>query len=276
MSTKYFLEQADYKIIKQNMKEAENARKSSFRQSHEEFAQRSKDIQSKMSPFLDKLNIPEDAKKQWQAQENKTIERMLKWEPPNNIKNIPWHNSTRTPPYDFPFEEKVCVLATGCEFIGTDRTIGRIGGRTVCDAVGAASTGSAITSVGTTFVAPSSGTLAVSVTARVWGEGHIGVFFSGYAEAVAGLRVYIERIYPTFQVFEGPLSNWYDHGNCGAQFNTIPLSARSRGAGHSAPADAGAVYHIWADCVQHSTQAFLSAAGVSYEVRIDSICFAVV
>lgn len=270
MPTKYFLEQADYRIIKQNMQVAGEERKSSFQKRHEEFMERSKDIESKTSPFFQTL-IPEDLKKRWQAQENQVIERMLKWDPPKKIKSVPWHNPTRTPPYDFQFEEKVCVLATSCEFIGTDRSIGRIGARTVCNAVGAASTGSALTSVGTTFVAPSSGTLSVGVGARVWGVGHIGVFFSGYAEAVAGLRVYIERVFPTFQVFEGGLATWYSHGNAGAQFNSITLTGRSRGAAYSAPADAGAVYHVWADCVQHGTQAFLSAAGVSYEVRIDSI-----
>lgn len=264
----------DLEHIAANVKAADVLRRKTFNAEHESFKEHAASVQNALGPFIDTVKPSEETLKKWQSQERARIKKLLAWKPPAEIPAIePWHNPTFVPGRDAfaPFEEKFCFLATGCAFRGTDASIGRVGATTVCDAVGASSTASALTSVGVFFTADRMGTLDVSVTGRVFGAGHIGVFFSGYAEAVAGLRVYIERLSPTFEVYAGPQSNWYSHGNAGAEFNDIHVAGRPVGASHQAPADRGAVYRVWADCVQHSTQAFLSAAGVNYEVRIDSV-----
>jgi len=269
--------EADLRRFKQSAAASEKERQRRFLREHKELVRRAKEAHAKVAPMMKTLGVSDSELRRWTEQEQEVAKEMSALQFPVDTDVIPWHNQCRTPSgggISLAFQDRRCVLATTCEFVGTSAAIGRIGARTICNPL-VVSTGSALTSVGTTFVAMSSGTLDVSVAGRAFGVGHIGVFFSGYAEAVAGLRVFVERMTPSFQIFEGRLSNWYAHGNLGVEFNRIPVSGLPVGASTQAPADAGSLYRIWADCVQHATQAGVSGAGVAYEVRIDSICIQV-
>jgi|SRR5579883_78504 hypothetical protein len=251
-------------------KRGDAAREKEAKAAHQDMLQRAYMHQQGLSSAIEQLGVDEQRIKEAVDAKRTSLQQQMNQRKPPSFTPRKGHNSARYAPFDFQWDSINCGGITSCSLYGPDAELGLIGADLASYNAGG---GASNSGVGFWYNASAEGTMFVDVQAYVWGVGYVYSALFGYAQAYAGLRVYVE------EYSGGNLANVYQattdiYNDSGVVVvDVTDFNWEIKNVTISVPVQANTWYAIWGTAVQNAYAGGIADAVSNFEMYIGPITY---
>lgn len=259
---------ADAKLLKKLRPKAEAKRLATAKAEHAAFERHLKEGLAASSTFGKVFGLKRDTVAEQTAAARKANRTKLAKLKAPTIEPLVAHNPTRYAPFDMTWSRVSGGGITVLRPYGPNASSGRTGYSIGIFNGGSVSTR---TSVGFWYYAGESGTLHVTLSARIWGRAYVYSALFGYASAYAGLRVWIERNSSDFRAWHAT-NPIYDNNGV-VEFDLRNFDWVTRTVSISAPVRAHTWYSIWGEAVQSAGAGGIADAVSNFSMYMGPVSY---